>query len=380
MNSYEAIYFLLGAISAFFFTYCLSSILKWKKNLTYRTTTITLAYWGLMYLTYLPALSPLWEVKIWNILRDLYCDLAIPVLIYAFSMTSQLTRKQLRCGYIYAFVVALYSVLEDIDAVPRIVSLLLLFILMAMNVIWAVQMKNHVNKYERDLIGLYSKRDLKAFQVYKVWLVVFVSMFCIWCLRKMMVTGQARMLGIDEILFVLVALMFFLANKNLVEFKGFDHDLRVKKTPPPKPEPETQEPVMSAPKPSASDMAFETIRQNLVLLARRENYFLQSNLTIQDLATKLGTNRSYLSNYFSSRGTSFLEYVELQRVKYAVRLMHKEPNLLMDVVALRSGFGSRTSFYRSFNKVYKTSPKQYHDEVIAHNPLPLEDDEEDSDI
>lgn len=87
--------------------------------------------------------------------------------------------------------------------------------------------------------------------------------------------------------------------------------------------------------------------------------YLNATLTLNDLARELGTNRTYLSNYLNQElHTTFYEYVNQWRVRRAKELL-RETDLLLEEVALLSGFNSMSSFRRYFSAHTGMSPLEY---------------------
>lgn len=107
---------------------------------------------------------------------------------------------------------------------------------------------------------------------------------------------------------------------------------------------------------------YEEIWLKLEACMKEQKLFLQSRITISDLANVIGTNRTYLSEIIHLRkGTSFYDYINEYRVEEACRLIAAEPrrrNTLIEL-AERSGFNSVSSFSRYFFKIKGQSPKAY---------------------
>ena len=92
-------------------------------------------------------------------------------------------------------------------------------------------------------------------------------------------------------------------------------------------------------------------------------YYLDATLTLQKLATHLGTNRQYLSNYINRvKGKTFYEYINDFRLEEAKNILdnwdNEHPRSMDDIAAL-SGFNSYSTFLRSFVKKYDVSPSKY---------------------
>ena len=80
--------------------------------------------------------------------------------------------------------------------------------------------------------------------------------------------------------------------------------------------------------------------------------YLENNLTLQMLAQAVGTNRSYLSQYFSRQGITYNIYINNQRINHFVsrcrELSAAGQDIPIQQLALESGFGSYRTFSRAF--------------------------------
>jgi AraC-like DNA-binding protein len=91
----------------------------------------------------------------------------------------------------------------------------------------------------------------------------------------------------------------------------------------------------------------------------KEQAFLNPKLTLSELALRVGTNRTYLSNYINQTlHQTFFEYVNAIRLKHATQLL-VSTNLTLEVIAERSGFNSLSTFRRCFIQTHNCSPSSY---------------------
>lgn len=103
-----------------------------------------------------------------------------------------------------------------------------------------------------------------------------------------------------------------------------------------------------------------SLREQIEHLMKVEGAFLQPNLKISDMAQRLGSNRNYIYEAINKEmGMSFSEYVNRLRVAHSQELMKKHPDMLLGEVAVKSGFSSMVSFYRSFKKYVGCAPKEW---------------------
>ena len=80
--------------------------------------------------------------------------------------------------------------------------------------------------------------------------------------------------------------------------------------------------------------------------------YLENDLTLQMLAQAMGTNRSYLSQYFSRQGVTYNTYINGLRINHFIsrcrELSAAGQDIPIQQLALESGFGS----YRTFSRVF----------------------------
>ena len=88
----------------------------------------------------------------------------------------------------------------------------------------------------------------------------------------------------------------------------------------------------------------------------QEEAFLNRKLTLSELALRVGTNRTYLSNYINQTlHLTFFDYINSWRLNYAKDLL-VTTNLKLVVIAERSGFNSLSTFRRCFLHQFNLSP------------------------
>lgn len=102
-------------------------------------------------------------------------------------------------------------------------------------------------------------------------------------------------------------------------------------------------------------------RGALERIVEERQLYLQKNLTLQDLAQALNTNRTYVSNYFNQvMCQSFYDYINRLRIERAsLPMMRSHPEYKLEHVAQESGFASISTFRRAFIKFTRQNPSQY---------------------
>lgn len=100
--------------------------------------------------------------------------------------------------------------------------------------------------------------------------------------------------------------------------------------------------------------------RRLSQLMQTDKPFTDSQLTRKKLAYTIGTNETYLAEAIKqSTGHTFTSYISNLRLLYAVELLTKNKEITLDAVAIDSGHGSYSPFYRSFTKKYGITPSEY---------------------
>ena len=108
---------------------------------------------------------------------------------------------------------------------------------------------------------------------------------------------------------------------------------------------------------SNTDFSIENIYVRLQSYFENERPYLDSNLTISDVAKRLYTNKAYVSKAVNRHaGLNFCQYVNRYRVFHAMKLLKKEPGLRVTELAHLSGFNSTASINISFRAFAHTTP------------------------
>lgn len=82
--------------------------------------------------------------------------------------------------------------------------------------------------------------------------------------------------------------------------------------------------------------------------------YLQHDLTLQQLAAALGTNRTYLGTYFTQTGTTYNAYINLLRIEHFERLYAKARAISRPVTAQELARESGFRSYSTFSTAFKT--------------------------
>ena len=106
------------------------------------------------------------------------------------------------------------------------------------------------------------------------------------------------------------------------------------------------------------DYAF---KDRVETILKDEELYLNKQLTLEELAGAVGTNRTYLSSYFNNVvGKPFYDYVNQLRItQKAIPLMRAHPEYTLEYIAEQSGFNSISTFRRAFIKFNGKNPSQW---------------------
>ena len=114
-----------------------------------------------------------------------------------------------------------------------------------------------------------------------------------------------------------------------------------------------------------------SIRSSIGLLLQKhcidKQLYLQHDLNLLQLAKVIGTNRLYLSQYFSSQGTTYNEYINHLRIDFFISLYHKavatHRHYTAQQLAIESGFRSYNTFMRVFKQRMGQNVRKWMDET-----------------
>jgi len=113
------------------------------------------------------------------------------------------------------------------------------------------------------------------------------------------------------------------------------------------------------------DFDQEAVINRLISEFEESKIYLNSNLTIQDVAKIIGSNRTYISAVINQKfNQNFCSFVNGFRIKELERLMLKSPDLVSVHYVADCGFGSLNSMKRSVAAITGQSFSEFRSSVL----------------
>ncbi len=249
---------------------------------------------------------------------------------------------------------------ELVDTPSMLLLVLVAFVLIMawipQTAIYLLLIIRRLARYRRRLQDLFASNDARELRwlsgfvlvVGTVWLLSVASLLLDHVVGQPLLDGRAAAaLG-----FVLLG---FLASWGLRQQPGFAG--RYLPT-----TPDGEEPVPATAKYQRSALdaeRAERIAGKLERSMREDRAYLEPELSLFDLARRIGVPPNYLSQTLNEHvGENFFDYVNRWRVQAAQPMLREGKRSVLDI-ALEVGFNSRSTFYKAFRKVTGQTPGSY---------------------
>lgn len=162
---------------------------------------------------------------------------------------------------------------------------------------------------------------------------------------------KVRILSTAVVLTVIVVIMaFMLYNRKRKEYDKLveQHQYYVQKL--------EQEKKLYTVAPSPSKELFQKIED----LMCREKYFMRKGITLEDVAEKVNTNRTYCSKAINTfAGCSFYKWLDTLRIAEATRRIVEDNGILFKQLAEDLGYSSMSAFSKAFVNEIGCTPSNY---------------------
>lgn len=187
-----------------------------------------------------------------------------------------------------------------------------------------------IHRYERWLNDNYADLENK-----RVWLIQTVALVC-------MLLFMLYVLAIDMVLLWII---------HFIELVLVGLLLWRVETLPLLAEPS---PLTSPPSPLTSNIDLSHIEELLKERCVAQQLYLQQDLTLEELAQAIGTNRSYLSQYFSRQGITYNIYINNLRINHFIsryqEVVLTKQSFTVQQLASESGYRSYSTFSLAFKQ------------------------------
>ena len=91
-----------------------------------------------------------------------------------------------------------------------------------------------------------------------------------------------------------------------------------------------------------------------------DKLYLKSDLSLKDLSEIMLISSKHVSQVINENfDVGFYDFINRFRIEEAKRLLAKENTIKIEEVAYKVGFNNKASFYSSFKKFEKTTPKHF---------------------
>lgn len=109
-----------------------------------------------------------------------------------------------------------------------------------------------------------------------------------------------------------------------------------------------------------TDDRLDELAGRLEVLLTEEQIFTEQHITRDLLMQRLGTNANYIAEVIKRCGyASFYDMICQHRVRYAIALIHQQPDCRMSDIADRCGFSSPASMAKAFQSQGKAAPSTF---------------------
>jgi len=111
-----------------------------------------------------------------------------------------------------------------------------------------------------------------------------------------------------------------------------------------------------------SKAEIDTLREGIDRLMKNEKLFLQSDLTMKDLADRLQTSTNNISWLLNTvYNVNFYDFINNHRVQEFVKRVEEKAHIQRTILGLSKdvGFKSKSTFYKSFKLSMQVTPSTY---------------------
>ncbi len=333
--------FFIGFCTAFFFIFAVL-LLKFRKPRTrfHRVTGIIMAIWALWNLKDLVTAFPGMyrsDVLSWITLIDGWSALTYMVFVFEATQPGWTTRRRMLLPVLpFALFTLAYIFYPRLEVIHAYMVFLWCF---GWSVIFIAYFR--VRRYLRFEHDNYSNID----KIDVSW-IKLVLYFAIVSQLAWLGTSLLGLIWVDIVYYLSTILLWIAVLYYTWEFHPINVDMAEKIV-----------------LPQGKEFAFAGQLEQIV---EEQQLYLRRDLTVNDLAHAVDSNRTYVSSYLSRVvGETFYEYINRLRIeRKAIPMMEEHPEFTLEYVASESGFSSISTFRRSFVRLKGMTPSQYSEQLV----------------
>ena len=118
------------------------------------------------------------------------------------------------------------------------------------------------------------------------------------------------------------------------------------------------------------DSDYERMKNKICALLEREKLYLNPDIRVSEIASRLCTNKNYVAQAIKSRmNKNFCQLIHFYRVREAMRIYALDPQMTMKELARSVGFNSMTTFNAAFSRVTGYTPAEWAREFKRQNNI-----------
>lgn len=120
-----------------------------------------------------------------------------------------------------------------------------------------------------------------------------------------------------------------------------------------------------------SPQLMDDMKEKILNIIVMQKKYKDKDYSAKKLAEDLGTNTRYISAVVNVRfHMNYTSFVNKFRIEEAMTILvdKRYQNLKMEEVSDMVGFANRQSFYASFYKIMRMTPREYRMQHLAHHP------------
>lgn len=196
----------------------------------------------------------------------------------------------------------------------------------------------NVFRYKRSLKYFFSNLDEKSIENNNA---VLIGFYALLLLALLLSIAWFFGIYIQRLFMPVAGIIIFIMSYNVFKIKFTAGNII------PEMEEETKELVNSA----TCNETYARILPLFVKLIEEDKVYLQPNITLEEIARQINSNRTYISRIINEEfHTSFYDFINSKRIEYAKALTHQNPKFTQEQIAQESGFSHASNFSRVFKK------------------------------